>query len=144
MATYRTRFGRIFAGGPCRDDYPNIVRYRQRDGWDPVVLQEPAMRSFKSAEKAFQHRTRHRPGRRPIPLTGSHRTCEFQRSKYAEDSKRFAHPDVTLHTRGLAIDVSTAIPQREKAIIEQALRRRGWKRSRPDTEPWHWSYFLEA
>lgn len=132
MATMETKYGRIFYGGPCEDDYPNMELYHQRP--DRVVkLQRPAIKSLKAAEE--------RVGR-DILLTGTGwRSCSLQAELYASDSNRYADPDVTLHTRGLAIDVSTEILNKK---IKAALLDLGWHQVRPDDEPWHFSFRLTA
>jgi hypothetical protein len=132
MTDYDTEHGTIHYGGPCKDDYPNIQLYQQRKADGPVVkLQGPAMRAFKAAEV--------RVGRE-IPLTGSWRSCANQAQLYASDPQRYADPAITAHTRGLAIDVSTAIGLLMKMKVKRALKAEGWKQVRPDDEPWHWSF----
>lgn len=140
--TRKTEYGLIHYGGPCRDDYDNMRAYDQPPaGGAPVKLQEAALRAFREAERDFAprywSRKRRRQGR-PIVLTGSWRSCTYQRELYARDSNRYAHPDTTGHCRGIAIDVSTAQPG--QARVRKALYKQGWRRVRPDDEPWHWSY----
>src|SRR5262245_39075243 len=136
MTTHETPYGPIFAGGSCEDDYPNIVLYDQGGDGLPIKLQRPAMKSFKAAEAAI---TRKFGRKQYIRLAGSSwRSCEFQRELWESDPKRFAHPDVTLHTRGLAIDVSQDQSWVKRRRIHTALTTRGWKQVRPDDEPWHY------
>ena len=135
MTDKKTVYGTIHYGGPCKDDYGNIVVYDQpKLGGQVVRLQRPAMRSFKAAEE--------RCGR-PIPLTGSQRSCAFQAACHAEDPSRFADPDTSGHPRGLCIDVSTAISWLRKRKIKRALTHEGWFQARSD-EPWHWSYGISV
>jgi hypothetical protein len=134
-----TPTGVIFYGGPCRDDYDNIELYDQPpEGSSPIKLQAPALKAFRAAEKAYGVATDRPIEDRPIKLSGSWRSCAHQKELFASDSDRFADPDITGHTRGIAIDVSTAIPNQD--IIAECLADNGWTRTRPDDEPWHWSY----
>ena len=136
MSTRDTPFGRIYFGGECKDDYPNIVIYDQPPkGGRPIKLQRSACRSFREAERRLG---------KLILLTGSWRSCAYQRELYELDDDRYAHPDVTLHTRGLAVDVSTAQSKRRLRKIRRHLTDLGWKQVRPDDEPWHYSYVLMA
>lgn len=134
MSTTRTLFGTIHHGGQCRDDYANIEIYDQPpSGGSPIKLQRPALRSFLQTERRLD---------KTISLTGSWRSCALQRELYARDSNRYAHPDVTLHTRGLAIDVSQAQSSRKLRKIRRLLTELGWHQVRPDDEPWHYSFWL--
>lgn len=143
MTTTKTEYGPIRHGGSCFDHYRNIV---EQDG---RRLQAPAMRALREAERRLFKRKhpvrskfpRNKNAREPIILTGSWRSCDLQRQLYASDSSRYADPDKTLHTRGLAIDVHTGHLDDDVLAV---LRATGWKRSRPDDEPWHHSYWLTA
>lgn len=123
------RFGKIRIGGPCRDDYLRIVVDGRHAG-GLVKLQAAAMDSFHDAEKALGFE---------IILTGSWRACADQAALYRKDSARYADPDKTGHTRGICVDVSTALGRWRLHKIEQALGARHWHRARTD-EPWHWSF----
>jgi hypothetical protein len=144
MSTRRiiTRYGTIYHSSTCKD-HDNIetsdqyvkesgeVQRRARNG-PAITLQRPALKSFKVAEaKADQE----------IVVTGTIRTCSQQATLYASDPQRFAHPNTTLHTQGLAIDVHTGFLNER---VRRALRDCGWNQSRPDDEPWHFSFKLEA
>ena len=124
----KTEYGTIHYGGVCKDNYQNIVLFHQNGG-QTVKLQKPAMDSFKAASVKVKG----------IPLTGSWRSCAYQAQLYASDSNRYASPNGTAHTRGLAIDVSTAISFLKKRAIHRALTARGWHQARAD-EPWHYSF----
>jgi hypothetical protein len=149
---YRTPYGTIHYGPEaCKDDYPNLVRLDQfpkADGNVILVLQRPAMRAFIAAQVRYAKQTgwskkqlTNNPNGRPIIiLAGTNRTCATQRALYARDSSRYAHPNTTGHTRGLAIDRSNAQPN--LAIIDRCLAAEGWNRTRPDDESWHWSFHL--
>lgn len=153
MTIYETPYGPIYAGGPCEDSYDNLVVYDQPPaGGAPIILQQPAVRSFRAAENAYA-KVAWRPGMprtqrrkngtrfRPIILTGSHRSCATQTRLYASDSKRYAPPSATLHPRGLAIDVHTAYLNR---AVHRILADHGWRQSRPIDEPWHASFHLSG
>jgi hypothetical protein len=131
MARYLTRFGIVRRDEGCKSNYWNIVE-QDRDGYT-LKLQRSAMRSFRRAEKSIG---------REIRLTGSWRDCAYQAALYAKDPNRYASPNATLHTHGLAIDVSTTLKDQEE--IRKALLERKWKQSRPDDEPWHYSFYLKA
>lgn len=127
-------WGNIRCGGPCKDDYARIKVFHDAGG-RVVVLQAAALESFRSSEQDLGF---------PIVLTGSHRACSQQRTLWLSDPNRFANPDTTAHTRGLAIDVSTAIADRRKAKIKAALTARHWHQARPVDEPWHWSFGIQV
>jgi hypothetical protein len=146
MTDYKTPTGVLHYGGVCEDDYPNIRIYDQPPkGGSPVKLQASALRAFQNAEKDYARacgwsdKRIKREGGRPIPLTGSWRSCAYQAELYRKDSHRYASPNGTGHTRGMCIDVSTLAPNQEK--IRRALVKNGWKQARSD-EPWHYSYFI--
>lgn len=123
-------YGSIRLGGPCRDDYARIVtRHYGANDRLTVTLQRAAMDSFLEASAKVG----------PIVLTGSHRTCAQQTALYKSDPRRFASPDGTAHTRGLAIDVSTAVSPDRAREVHRALTNRGWFQARAD-EPWHYSF----
>lgn len=105
-----------------------------------------------SKEVWGNERDRDKDGRRefrPIILTGSIRSCavatalyfseENQRRIRQTGSSRFARPEVTLHPHGLAIDVHTGFLN---STIRGILLDRDWKQSRPNDEPWHFSFHL--
>lgn len=133
MTTYWTRYGRVYHSSVCKDNWPNIVE-RQRAGYT-LKLQSPALKSYLAAEKAIGFK---------ITLTGSWRSCAYQSELYRSDPNRYANPNTTLHTQGLAIDVSMNLSAAQLAKVHKALNWRGWVQARPDDEPWHYSYRLKA
>ena len=142
MTSTQTKYGIIFHGGPCKDDYDNIVLYDQGGSNIPVKLQRPAMKSFKEAEQAISRKFGSK--QRILLIGNSWRSCAFQRECWEKDPSRFAHPDVGLHTRALAIDVNQNQSALKRRRIHTALTNRGWKQVRPDDEPWHYSFWLRA
>lgn len=144
ISSFDTRYGTIFHCSVCKDDFKNIEtsgRYRKASGTIPwrkranaITLQRPALASFKQAEAKLG---------REIVLTGSIRTCALQASLYRSDPNRFASPNVTLHTQGLAIDVTTEDPELTTKVRKQ-LEECGWNQARPSDEPWHFSFRLTA
>lgn len=111
-----------------------------------LTLQRPAMRAFVAAQLLYAKRLgwsdariekQGGQGRAIRVLPGTNRTCATQALLYASDPHRYARPDVTGHTRGLAIDVDQG---QAIAMIHRALIGAGWKQVRPDDEPWHYSY----
>jgi len=136
-----TRFGTVarLVGG-CKDDWKNIATsryYRKPSGLIrrrlrvvPITLQKPALDALRKAEE--------RAGCE-ITVTGSIRSCALQAELYARDAKRYAPPSVGLHTQGLAIDQNmnnqTARPETKAALLHV-----GFTQSRPEDEPWHFSF----
>lgn len=139
---YETVFGTIFHSSTCKDDYDNIItdsRFTKYTGVTinrnvEITLQRPALKAFKRAEEELG---------REIKITGSIRSCAQQASLYRSDPSRYASPNTTLHTQGLAIDVSTNDPDLEGRVRKVLLDVK-FRQSRPDDEPWHFSYFLKA
>jgi hypothetical protein len=131
--TYDTDYGYIHWSTTCKDDWSNIVE-KSRSGYT-LKLQQPAMHSYRACEEKLGYE---------IKLTGTWRSCALQSQLYNSDKTRYAHPDKTLHTQGLAIDVSTNYGTYKTWRIKRALLNHGWKQSRPDDEPWHFSYYLKA
>lgn len=157
--TYNTPYGQIRYGGACRDDYPNMVTYdaSPRGSGLVLTLQRPAMRALLAAQVRYAKRSGWTKARiekskiriggktylegKPIIMTvGTNRTCATQTALYKSDPQRYAAPQYTGHTRGLALDVSTSQPN--QVVIHQCLNLEGWNKARPDDEPWHESYFL--
>lgn len=133
MTTKQTPNGPIHFGGRCKDDYDNIGT-AQIQGVS-VTLQHPAIRAYREATERYGH---------PISNTGTHRSCAEQARLYRSDPSRFAPPDVTLHTRGLAVDVIVPIDRSRRDALHRAMTHAGWLQARPDDEPWHWSYGVKA
>jgi len=142
IVRYQTKYGTVFHRSKCKSDWPNIVtKERHRHGkpvpYTKMTLQEPALLSIRDVEKALS-----RPWKRYyVRVTGTIRTCEYQAALYASDPSRYAHPNSTLHTHGLAIDVHTTYLSEK---LRKALLAHGWHQSRPDDEPWHFSFRLTA
>lgn len=136
----KTPRGIIYYGGPCKDRYPNFETYDQGDGHTIFTLQRPAMKAFKAAEERYRNKTNAQKDLRV--LAGTNRTCAQQTALYRSDSNRYAPPQYTGHTRGLAIDIDQSQGAQNLRYIYTALANEGWKRSRPDDEPWHWSYWI--
>ena len=129
-------WGEIICGGPCKDDYARIQIYNQIPGQRYIKLQAAAVRSLQAAEAASGYK---------ILITGSGwRSCELQAQLYKSDPNRFAHPDKTAHTRGLAIDVDMTQSLTRRKAIHRALLHRHWHQSRPDDEPWHYSFGIQV
>lgn len=146
MTDYKTKYGVVHYGGVCQDHYLNFETYNQAGPHTVFTLQRPAMKAFKAAEETLAKRKGWSPERIkreghgfPIEvLPGTNRSCATQRALYARDPGRYANPNTTGHTRGLAIDVSQN--QSDLGVINHALYAEGWRRSRPYDEPWHYSY----
>lgn len=145
----RTPYGIIHYGPECKDDYKNFVTYNQAGPHTIITLQRPAMKSFWAAEIRYAKKLGWSDkrieenggrGRAILVLPGTNRTCETQLRLWREDPDRYAHPDTTGHTRGLALDLDQRQPNLN--IIHRALKEEGWEWVRPDDEPWHCSYFV--
>jgi len=142
--TYGTRFGDIYHSDVCKDDFANIttktVKRRGKGGYSATyTLQAPAIASLRAVAKDLGGPFR----QLPVKVTGTIRTCAYQMQLWLSDPNRYAHPNVTLHTQGLAIDVDmnwlNAHPEAKASLLAH-----GWHQSRPDDEPWHFSYRLTA
>jgi hypothetical protein len=146
VTTIKTRFGPAYNSERCRDDWPNMRT--QNVLGQPLHMQLSAIRAFREACRNFAKRSGWTPARikrtggRSILLTGSWRSCRFQEELHARDPDRFADPDGSLHPQGLAIDVSTLQPDFDDA--SRSLVAVGWKKARPDDEPWHHSWGFNA
>lgn len=146
METYKTRFGVVFHSDSCKDDWKNIrttVRKRGLPGnrkevpFTTLTLQGPAIDSIRAVEKELS-----RPWKAfYVRATGTIRTCEQQMALWLSDKERFAHPNSTLHTQGLAIDIHTSFLDER---LRKSMLAHGWHQSRPDDEPWHFSFRLTA
>jgi len=140
VEAYKTKYGLVYHRPTCKSDWKNIItRSRKRFGkvvpYTTMTLQEPALLSIRAVEKELS-----RPWKRfMVRVTGTIRTCELQRKLYASDPNRYAPPNKTLHTHGLAIDVHTAYLDDR---LRKALLAHGWHQTRPDDEPWHFSFRL--
>ena len=142
---FKTPYGTVTARDPGRVAAPPNLRTYERTEGD-VVLQGPALRSFKEAEKAATPRRMRRKGKvLPILLTGvGFRSYAYQERLYASDSSgRYANPDGSLHCEGLAIDIHMGQSVTRRARIAYHLKKRGWHYG-VSGEPWHASYRLSG
>ena len=135
-----TRYGDVFRSSVCKDDFSNMitktVKRRGKGGYSVrYTLQKPAVTSLRAVARELGGPFR----QMPVKVTGTSRTCEYQAALYAKDPHRYASPNGTLHTQGLAIDVDmnflAKFPQTKRLLLEH-----GWHQSRPDDEPWHFSF----
>ena len=153
----KTPYGVIHYGNGCRDDYPNMVTVDmlpEEGGNLLITLQRPAMKALLAAQVRYAKRMgwskqriekrtvkigakKYPIGRPIVMLPGTNRTCEIQTKLYNSDHNRYAAPQITGHTRGLAVDRSNAQPN--LSIVDACLAAEGWTRVRPTDEPWHWS-----
>ncbi len=143
---YKTRYGTVFHRSTCKDDWANIrtrsTRRRFKGNGSEIpftqlTLQGPALESIKAIEKDISGPF----VRQYVRATGTIRTCEQQMQLWLSDKNRFAHPNSTLHTQGLAIDVHTDFLTEK---LRKSFLAHGWHQSRPDDEPWHFSFRLTA
>jgi LAS superfamily LD-carboxypeptidase LdcB len=142
---FQTPYGTVTARNPGRFTAPpNLQTYKREVG--NVVLQGPALRSFKDAEEAATPRRLRRKGKvLPILLTGvGYRSYDLQRALYASDSSgRYADPDGSLHCEALAVDISMAQGVLRRRRIAYHLKKRGWHYG-VSGEPWHASFRLSG
>lgn len=143
---FKTKYGTVHVRypGPKNDPpYDNVKRYFRRVG--DVVLQGPALRSFKEAEVAATPRRMRKKGKvLPILITGvGYRSYDLQKQYYESDPPeshfRYADPDTSMHTEALAIDIDMTQSVRRRARIKYHLKKRGWYYG-VDGEPWHASF----
>lgn len=144
MPRIKTKYGEIRHRETCKSDWSNIKCVVSKRAitkvpvkFTSMCLQEPAIKSIRAVEAELSKPWS--PFR--VRVTGSLRTCELQRQLYASDPNRYAPPNAGLHTHGLAIDVHTKYLSDK---LRRALIKHGWKQSRPQDEPWHFSYHLSA
>jgi hypothetical protein len=107
------------------------VRYAKRTGWSKDRIER---NTVKLGGRTYQE------GRPILVLPGTNRSCETQTRLWRSDSGRYARPEITGHTRGLAADVDQG--QTNLTIIRQVLIAEGWEQVRPVDESWHYSYFV--
>lgn len=143
MSVYPTRYGPIYYDTSGNDHRPNIRNsnpvFPKRH--EAVKFQEPALKSWREAEKILGRRLGKGPWSRrkarAIAVTGTWRSFELQSNLYHSDSTRYASPYTSGHVQAIAADVDTNFPHFDLAI--DILLSLNWHRARPD-EPWHLSY----
>jgi len=143
---FQTPWGTVTARNPGRFTAPpNLQTYKRPEG--DVVLQGPALRSFKEAEEAATPRRMRRKGKvLPILLTGvGYRSYTYQKALFTNSDQpgRYADPDGSLHCEALAVDISMAQGVLRRQRIAYHLKKRGWHYS-IDGEPWHASFRLSG
>ncbi len=141
---FKTAYGTVTARFPGRFTAPpNLNTYKRNVG--DVVLQGPALRSFKAAEEAATPRRMRKHGKvLPILLTGvGYRSYSSQTDLYATDHNRYADPDCSLHCEGLAVDINMNQSIYRRAKIAYQLKKRGWHYA-VSGEPWHASFRLSG
>lgn len=138
---FDTKYGTITVRNPGRfTEPPNLQTYAQTSSRH-VVLQSPALRAFKAAEKRIA--TKRKPH---IFITGvGYRSYALQKSLYENSDQpgRYADPDGSLHCEALAIDVDQGQGRFRLAAIKKALLAEGWHYA-VDGEPWHASFRLSG
>jgi hypothetical protein len=135
VQSIKTKYGIIHVSDPGPyQKYPNINLYKQTKTRN-IVLQGPAIRAFKAAEERVA-----KPGKKHILITGEgYRDYWLQRSLWLSDPGRYANPDSSMHTEGLAVDVDQNQGSGRLANIKKALVAEGWHQSVAG-EPWHFSF----
>lgn len=144
---FKTPYGVVTARNPGRVEAPpNLRTYARPEG--DVILQGPALRSFKEAEIAATPRRMRKKGKvLPILLTGhGFRDYAYQKDLFLHHNDppgRYADPDGSLHCEGLAVDISMDQGVIRRAKIAWHLKKRGWFYP-ISGEPWHASFRLEG
>lgn len=142
---FTTKYGVITARNPGRREAPpNLRTYNQTDS-RTVILQGPALRSFKAAELRITPRRMERKGKvRHILITGvGYRSYALQADLYEREPGRFANPDGSLHVEALAVDVDQNQSYLRRRAIRRALEAEGWSYG-VSGEPWHASFYLSG
>ena len=158
---FDTPYGTVTVRNPGRKEAPpNLQTLRRRKGGEAVhgcvytkdagdvVLQGPALRSFREAEyQATPARLRRKGKVIPIILTGvGYRSYAVQAALYYGPDNtggtRFADPDGSLHVEALAVDIHTGFLALLAGIrARKALIAEGWHFGVP-AEKWHTSFRL--
>lgn len=147
MSVYPTPFGPVIYSQDPRQARENsydtklivasMPRFSKRHA--PVVMQRPAVKAWREAEKLLGRKLGKGPWARrrarAITTTGTWRGYDTQAALYRSDPQRYARPNVSGHVQGLAGDVRTDHPHFALAI--ECLEQVGFRRVRPSDEPWH-------
>jgi hypothetical protein len=155
---FETKYGVITVRNPGRKEAPpNLQRLVRKKGRaalpgyvysetaGDVLLQGPALRSFRQAELlATPKRLRKKGKVKPIILTGvGFRSYATQEALYYSpenvNGTRFANPDGSLHCEALAADTHNGLSLVRKARVRKALIAVGWFFP-ISGEPWHASF----
>jgi hypothetical protein len=156
---FKTPYGVITIRNPGRKEAPpNLQTLKRRKGGaalpgfkytkdaGDVVLQGPALRAFREAEKrCTPDRLRKKGLIQPIELTGvGFRSYALQSSLYYGPDNvggRYADPDGSLHCEALAGDLKwTFLLRFRNAKVKKALVSVGFHFA-ISGEPWHGSFF---
>ena len=109
-----------------------------------MKFQRAALKSWREAEKLLGRKLGKGPWSRrkarAILVTGTWRSFEYQNSLWLKDKKRFASPYISGHVKAIAADIDTGFQHFDLAV--SILEGLGWRRTRPEGEPWHISYPL--
>lgn len=154
----KTEYGTIKVSSPGPYDKYDNVNTLKRDGSEPalpgfqytsnagdVVLQGPALRAFREAERRATPRRLRKKGKiKPIILTGvGYRSYDLQKTLWLSDKDRFANPDGSMHVEALAVDISSDQSAARRYRIKKALLLEGWHYAVPG-EPWHTSFTVSG
>lgn len=154
----KTEYGTIKVSSPGPyDKYDNVNTLKRKKGGTvlpgfvytagagDIVLQGPALRSFREAERrATPKRLRKKGKIKPILITGvGYRDYDLQKSLWLSDPGRFANPDYSMHVEALAVDVDQSQSAARKYRIKKALLLEGWHYA-VSGEPWHASYVVSG
>jgi hypothetical protein len=128
---------------------PALPGYVYSETAGDIVLQGPALRSFREAELAATPTRLRKKGRiKPIILTGvGFRSFASQAALYYgpdnTNGTRFANPNGSLHCEAIAVDTHNGLSPFRKARVRKALIAKGWFFP-ISGEPWHASFFLKG
>lgn len=153
-----THYGTIYVSSPGPTSRYGNVNVLKRSKGKPalpgfvytesagdVVLQGPALRAFREAERRATPRRLRKKGKiKPIILTGvGFRDYDVQRDLWLSDPGRFAHPDGSMHVEGLAVDIHSGQSALRRYRIKKALLLVNWHYPL-GREPWHASYTVSG
>lgn len=154
----QTHYGTIYVSSPGPYNQYGNVNVLKRNKGKPalagfvytenagdVVLQGPALRAFREAERRSTPRRLRKKGKiKPIILTGvGYRSYDSQHDLWLSDPKRYASPDGSMHVEALAVDISSDQSALRRYRIKKALLLENWHYPL-SSEPWHASYTVSG
>jgi hypothetical protein len=150
----KTEYGVIYVSSPGPyNKYSNVNTLKRNKGKaalpgfvytedaGDIVLQGPALRSFREAERRATPRRLRKKGKiKPIRITGvGYRDYDTQRQLWLSDPGRFANPDSSMHVEALAVDIDQGQSAARRYRIRKALLLENWHYG-VSGEPWHTSF----
>jgi hypothetical protein len=124
---------------------PALAGFEYTESAGSVVLQGPALRAFREAERRATPRRLRKKGKiKPILLTGvGYRDYQTQKNLWLGDPGRYANPDGSMHVEALAVDIHTGQSAARRFRIKKALLLENWHYPL-SSEPWHASFTVSG